>query len=116
MVDIDGEPWFVAADVTAVLGLTNMTMALQNINQNEVQNYRVPNTRGRLNKIIDEGGLYKLILRSDKPQARPFQDWVTKVVLPAIRKDGGYIMGDPTTLPQTPKGKPHDKHGSSRSV
>lgn len=48
-------------------------------------------TRGTL---ISESGLYKLILRSDKPQAKPFQDWVTRVVLPAIRKDGGYIMGE----------------------
>lgn len=41
---------------------------------------------------ISESGLYKLILRSDKPEAKAFQDWVTKVVLPAIRKDGGYVM------------------------
>lgn len=47
--------------------------------------------------FISESGLYKLILRSDKPQAKPFQDWVTKVVLPAIRKDGGYIAGEENT-------------------
>lgn len=44
--------------------------------------------------IISESGLYKLVMRSDKPQAKPFQDWVTKVVLPAIRKDGAYVMGE----------------------
>ncbi|WP_319237465.1 BRO family protein [uncultured Propionivibrio sp.] len=44
--------------------------------------------------LISESGLYKLIMRSDKPGAKPFQDWVTKVVLPAIRKDGAYIMGE----------------------
>lgn len=44
--------------------------------------------------LISESGLYKLIMRSDKPQARDFQDWVTRVVLPAIRKDGAYIMGE----------------------
>jgi len=43
--------------------------------------------------LVAESGLYKLLMRSDKPQAKPFQDWVTKVVLPAIRKDGGYVMG-----------------------
>lgn len=47
--------------------------------------------------LISESGLYKLIMRSDKPQAKPFQDWVTKVVLPAIRKDGGYIAGEENT-------------------
>jgi prophage antirepressor-like protein len=40
--------------------------------------------------LVSESGLFKLIMRSDKPQAKPFQDWVTKVVLPAIRKDGMY--------------------------
>ena len=44
--------------------------------------------------IISESGLYKLIMRSDKPEAKGFQDWVTKVVLPAIRKDGGYVQGE----------------------
>lgn len=42
--------------------------------------------------IISESGLYKLIMRSDKPEARKFQDWVTRDVLPAIRKTGGYLM------------------------
>jgi len=44
--------------------------------------------------LLSESGLYKLIMRSDKPTARPFQDWVTRDVLPAIRKDGAYIMGE----------------------
>jgi hypothetical protein len=43
---------------------------------------------------VSESGLYKLIMRSDKPEAKDFQDWVTRVVLPAIRKDGGYVMGE----------------------
>ena len=44
--------------------------------------------------LISESGLYKLVMRSDKPEARQFQDWVTGVVLPAIRKDGSYVMGE----------------------
>lgn len=44
--------------------------------------------------VVSESGLYKLIMRSDKPEARRFQDWVTRDVLPAIRKDGAYIMGE----------------------
>jgi len=44
--------------------------------------------------VLSESGLYKLIMRSDKPEAKPFQDWVTREVLPAIRKDGMYVMGE----------------------
>lgn len=44
--------------------------------------------------LISESGLYKLIMRSDKPEAKAFQDWVTRDVLPAIRKDGGYVKGE----------------------
>jgi len=44
--------------------------------------------------LLSESGLYRLIMRSDKPEARAFQDWVTRVVLPAIRKDTGYVMGE----------------------
>lgn len=49
---------------------------------------------GRDVNLISESGLYKLVMRSDKPEAKGFQAWVTEVVLPAIRKDGGYIQGD----------------------
>ncbi|WP_425292724.1 BRO-N domain-containing protein [Agrobacterium tumefaciens] len=44
--------------------------------------------------MISESGLYKLIMRSDKPEARKFQDWVTRDVLPAIRKTGGYLLNE----------------------
>ncbi len=50
--------------------------------------------RGHGLALISESGLYKLVMRSDKPEVREFQNWVTKVVLPAIRKDGGYIHGE----------------------
>ncbi len=49
---------------------------------------------GRVATLVSESGLYKLIMRSDKAEAHKFQDWVTKIVLPAIRKDGGYVMGE----------------------
>ena len=93
VVMIDGEPWFVARDVGTALHLLNTTAALRNITQSEVRDHRLT-PQGRANKIISESGLYKLILRSDKPQAKSFQDWVTKEVLPAIRKDGAYIAGE----------------------
>jgi hypothetical protein len=49
-------------------------------------------------KLVSESGLYKLIMRSDKPEAREFQNWVTKVVLPAIRKDGMYVKDEEKIL------------------
>jgi prophage antirepressor-like protein len=49
---------------------------------------------GRDVALASESGLYKLVMRRDKPEARAFQDWVTRVVLPATRKDGGYIAGE----------------------
>lgn len=61
------------------------------------EGFQVPlfaNSQASAITLISESGLYKLIMRSDKPAAREFQDWVTHVVLPAIRKDGAYIMGE----------------------
>jgi prophage antirepressor-like protein len=69
VIDINGEPWFVAKDVVDVLSLNNVTMALQNINPIEVQNYRIPGTRGRPNKLVSESGLYKMVMRTGRPEA-----------------------------------------------
>lgn len=92
--ELDGEPWFLAIDVCKVLGLSNVSEATSNISNTEVQTFRVPGTRGRANKIVNESGLYQLVFQSRKPHARDFRDWVTGTVLPAIRKDGGYVMGE----------------------
>jgi prophage antirepressor-like protein len=94
VVQLDGEPWFVAKDVCVVLGMTNPSISLKCVDDSERAKFNL-GLRGLGNaNIISESGLYKLVLRSDKPQAKPFQDWVTKTVLPAIRKDGGYIAGE----------------------
>lgn len=108
MVLIEGNPWFVAADVCRALGAyvtkdgrVNVYVACQPLAEDEKR--VVP--RSNTNRIgisfpnrgafcISESGLYKLVMRSDKPEARSFQDWVTRVVLPAIRKDGMYAAGD----------------------
>lgn len=90
VVELEGEPWFVAKDVCDVIGIANPSNALRGMDDTERARFNL-GLRGLGNaNIISESGLYKLVLRSDKPQARPFQDWVTKTVLPAIRKDGGY--------------------------
>lgn len=97
-----GSLWFVAKDVCEVLGLTDdrnhlkkladdERRIIQRSNVNLVYGSSFPN-RGA--NCVSESGLYKLIMRSDKPEARVFQDWVTGTVLPAIRKDGAYVMGE----------------------
>jgi prophage antirepressor-like protein len=96
-VEIEGEPWFVAKDVIRALGLSSSGSNYTMLKAEEVK----PLSRGLISgkgmtnaKIISESGLYKLVMRSDKPDAKAFQDWVTREVLPAIRKTGGYIKGD----------------------
>lgn len=87
VVELDGAPWFVAADVCDVLGFekhpTNRTYVhhLRRLDADETVSFGVPTIengrqRRRSQKIISESGLYKLVLRSDKPQAKEFQDWV----------------------------------------
>jgi len=96
IVEKGGEPWFVAADVCRVLEIRNPTKSLYYLNTEEKTltfGKGLGTQTGKMN-IISESGLYKLILRSNKPQAKPFQDWVTQIILPTIRKDGGYIKGE----------------------
>lgn len=92
VVKIDGEPWFAAVDVCQFLGLSNPSVAVAPLTEGEKAKAGLG--KGSPANVISESGLYKLVLRSDKPEAKDFQNWVTKVVLPAIRKDGGYIHGE----------------------
>jgi len=89
--DSQGEPWFVAKDVCDVLGLDNITWALNGLDEDELTLEKL-NSGGQTRemKLISESGLYTLIIRSNKPQAKAFRRWVTHEVLPAIRKTGGY--------------------------
>jgi anti-repressor protein len=87
----DGEPWFVAADVCKILGLTNPTMALRALDEDEKGLSQIETPGGAQNMaVVNESGMYALIVRSDKPNAKPFRKWVTSEVLPAIRKTGRY--------------------------
>jgi prophage antirepressor-like protein len=91
VVTIDGNPWFLGTEVCAVLGIENASNAYARLDSNEKTNIRrmeVGLGHGRDAVLINESSLYKLVMRSDKPEAKDFQNWVTKVVLPAIRKDG----------------------------
>ena len=94
----DGEPWFVAADVCRALGLADKagsfaahTAKVNIADKAYLTGVGLPGT-GRY--FINESGLYTLVLKSRKPEAKAFQTWVTSVVLPAIRKDGAYVMGE----------------------
>jgi prophage antirepressor-like protein len=100
LLDEKGEPWFVAKDVCVALGYhvktngdVNTTHAFRILNDDEVITHLMSD-KGRPSLLISESGLFKLVMRSDKPIAKRFQDWVTRDVLPAIRKDGAYIMGE----------------------
>jgi len=95
IVTIDGQPWFVAKDACAAMTVVNTHRALSALADDEKGIQRLNTPGGPQNlSVVSESGLYKLILRSDKPEAKRFQDWVTRDVLPAIRKDGGYILGE----------------------
>jgi prophage antirepressor-like protein len=93
----DGEPWFVLADVCRVLEIANPRDAATRLRDRERNTVALTDAirRGNPNvTIINESGLYRLIIRSDKPEAERFQDWVVEEVLPMIRKTGGYITED----------------------
>jgi hypothetical protein len=99
IVSIDGEPWFVAQDVCNILDLDNVSKALSRLDDDEVKqlDYKTiitlsndPNV-ARLS-AISESGLYSLTLSSRKPQAKDFKRWVTKEILPSIRKTGSYSV------------------------
>ncbi|MER6488779.1 BRO family protein [Streptomyces virginiae] len=85
----DGEPWWVAADVAAALGLSNLHSSLANLDEDERTLHNVESGQ-RSMSVINESGLYSMILRSRKPEAKSFKRWVTREVLPAIRKTGRY--------------------------
>lgn len=92
-VDMDGEAWFVLKDVCAVLGISNNRMAADRLDNDEKGVSLIDTLGGKQEMVIvNESGLYHVILRSDKPEAAPFRRWVTNDVLPAIRKTGSYMM------------------------
>lgn len=90
---IDGDVWFVAKDVCDVLGLTNPTEAIKPLDNEEKNTLRISegNRGNPLTNVISESGLYQLILRSNKPEAKAFSKWVRSEVLPSIRKHGVYM-------------------------
>jgi len=92
VVDQDGRPWWVLTDVCKALGLSNPSKVAGRLDEDERSNFKL-GRQGWAN-VISESGLYAVILRSDKPQARAFRKWITAEVLPSIRKHKAYITPD----------------------
>jgi len=93
LTDEAGEPWFVLKDCMSILDLGNPTETVKMFDEDEFSTAEVIDSIGRRQQayIISEPGLYRLVMRSRKPEAKEFQRWVTHEVLPQIRKTGGYI-------------------------
>lgn len=101
-VEISGEPWFVGKDVAEILGYTNPRKAIGDHIDADDKGVTKCDTLGGSQEltIINESGLYSLILSSKLPNAKAFKKWVTSEVLPSIRKHGGYISGQAEMSPE----------------
>ncbi len=94
-VEINGEPWFIFKDVCEILGITKSRDAASRLDEDERRPVRVDAPNGALTMTaVSESGLYDTILRSSKPEAKPFRKHVTSVILPTIRKTGGYVADE----------------------
>jgi prophage antirepressor-like protein len=108
VINMDGNPWFVASDVCRILEHTNTSVAIGRLDDDEKQQIDPKQYLGSVSNqdvtIISESGLYSLVLTSRKPEAKVFKKWLTSNVLPSIRKTGKYeiIPSQPvnTQLPQ----------------
>lgn len=89
---LNDEPWFVASDVCKALDISNPTIATQRLDNDERSKFNL-GRQGEVN-IVNEYGLYNLILTSRKPEAKKFKRWITHEVIPSIRKTGGYQIPD----------------------
>ncbi len=95
VVDVDGEPWLVGKDVAEILGYKNSRKAIKDhVSDTDkgVTNCDTPGGKQKMT-VINESGLYSLVMSSKLPAAEKFQHWVTSEVIPSIRKHGGYIAG-----------------------
>lgn len=89
---VNGEPWWVGRDVCEVLGISQPHRSIAQLDDDEKGRHTVTTLGGRQEVVIvNEAGLYSLILRSRKPEAKAFKRWITHEVLPAIRRTGGYL-------------------------
>ena len=126
VIEQNGEPWFVAKDVCEILGLTNARKAVSSLADDEKNtvtfSYGNQNKRGNPNfNIINEPGLYRLIFKSNKPEAEQFKHWVFHEVLPDIRRHGMYLsegmmeqlINNPVAFEQVAAGYINSKYAPS---
>lgn len=99
---IDGDPWFVLADLCRVLALSNPSMVADRIESDALSTTEVTDSLGRVQsaRIVSEPGMYEVIFLSRKPEAREFKRWITGTVLPEIRKTGSYNAVPELTGPE----------------
>lgn len=94
VMEIDGDPWFIASDVAKVLGYRKPGLAVQDHCKGAAKHSILTKGGRQSATIIPERDVYRLIMRSKLPSAEAFEEWVVGTVLPAIRKDGGYVRGE----------------------
>lgn len=101
-VEMNGQPWFVGKDVAGVLGYTDTNKAIaMHVDEDDKLNDKTASSLGqRGGWLINESGLYSLVMSSKLSTAKQFKRWVTSEVLPSIRKTGGYIAGQETLSPE----------------
>lgn len=117
---IDGEPWFVGADILTVLygepgQHSHRYDALEPDEIRKLPRKQLGERGGKPMVVLAESGLYALINRSDKPEAKVFQRWVNREVLPSIRKTGGYLLNEAareTAFADKREAMPLDQHPS----
>ena len=102
LTDEAGEPWFVAKDVCNVLGYANASKAINDHvdPEDKLNNESLSSLGQRGGWLVNESGLYSLVLSSKLPTAKEFRRWVTHEVLPSIRKHGGYMAGQERMTPE----------------
>ena len=113
---IDGEVWFVAKDVCSALGIQNPSDAIRVLDEDEKSGVEISAPHGRVQetRVISESGLYALIFRSNKPEAKQFSRWVRRDVLPSIRKSGMYLSDKAADAPPPVHLSSHDELGNSK--
>lgn len=96
---IDSSPWFFAVDVCEALGLKDTNKALLSVDEEDKREHEQYSGSGRKPMLVNESGLYTLILKSRKPQAKRFKRWITADVLPSIRSTGSYGLAPVSAMP-----------------
>jgi len=101
-VEIGGEPWFVGNDIAAALGYSNTRDALaKHVDEEEKMVSQIATSGQRRNMtVINESGMYSLIMGSELESAKKFKKWITSEVIPSVRKNGGYIAGQENMTPE----------------